>query len=85
MKRKKGRGKRTYKERSGWTNRHHIRPTNRGGKSVIENLIRLDEMRHAAFHLLFKNMTFLEAADLLVRADEMKRRLSSVHKSKEVS
>jgi len=61
-------------ERAGKTNKHHIRPRHRKGKSKVENLIRLDINRHAAFHLIFGNMTFVEAANLLLRVDAMKRR-----------
>ena len=65
-------GKRTYLERSGWFNRHHIKARSRGGNDYIGNLLLLDDMRHAAFHLLFGNMTFTEAAALLLRADKIK-------------
>ena len=66
--------RRTYYERSGWTNKHHIRAKARGGTRKPSNLILLDENRHAAYHLLFGNRDFREAANLLLRADRMKRR-----------
>jgi len=59
-------------------NRHHIRARVRGGKSSLDNLIRLDINRHRAYHLLFGNMTFKEASRLLTRADTMVRKKGSV-------
>ena len=67
-------GKRDYLERSGWLNRHHIKAKSRGGNDYIANLLLLDDMRHAAFHLLFGNLTLRESAALLIRAAEMKER-----------
>jgi len=52
-------------------NYHHVRPRHRGGKSFESNLIRLDINRHKAYHLLFKDRTFTEAAHLLLKADRI--------------
>lgn len=78
--------KREFLERAGRCNRHHIQAKSRGGKATDQNLILLDERRHAAYHLLFKNLNFIEAAALLVRAYEMKngRRLI-IRKTQEVT
>jgi hypothetical protein len=56
-------------ERSGRKTRHHVVPKSRLKKrqSLKNNIIRLDERRHAAFHALFKERTFIEAARALVR------------------
>ena len=72
MSKHRKRRRRTYLNRSGWTNRHHIRAKARGGSDYYRNIILLDDMRHAAFHLLFGNMTFTVAAALLLRADKIK-------------
>ena len=66
--------KRTYLKRSGRKNRHHIKNKVRGGKRTPDNMILLDEYRHSAYHLLFSDKTFLEAARLLIRADRMIKR-----------
>lgn len=39
------------------------------------NLLMMDERRHAAFHLLFGNMDFLQVINLLKRCYEMKNGL----------
>jgi len=65
---------RTFIERKGKCNKHHVLAKNRKGKKVPKNLILMDENRHAAFHLLFGNRTFKEAAEVLLRADKMIRR-----------
>lgn len=66
--------KREFLERAGYTNLHHIRARSKGGKATPRNLFRWDERRHAAYHLIFGTLTFLQAAELLMRADQMKRR-----------
>ena len=53
-------------------NRHHNLAKERGGLRTIQNLIELDERRHQAFHLIFGNRTFSEAARILIRAERMK-------------
>lgn len=65
---------RTFLERKGRTNKHHVLAKKRKGKKIPKNLILLDENRHAAFHLLFGTRTFKEAAEVLLRADKMIRR-----------
>ena len=66
--------KRTYLERKGRKNRHHIQPRARGGVKKPENMFLFDENRHSAFHLLFGNRNFKEASAVLLRADRMKKR-----------
>ena len=66
--------KHDFLKRAGRRNRHHIKAKRKGGKCTPENLIMLDERRHAAFHLLFGTKTFREAAAILIRASEMKER-----------
>ena len=66
--------KRTYLKRSGRKNRHHNLAKDRGGRRDVWNMISLDEYRHSAFHLLFGNRTFKEAAMILLRADRMLER-----------
>ena len=66
--------KRTFLHRKGRRNRHHNLAKSRNGKASLQNLILLDENRHAAFHLLFGNRTFKEAASVLIRADKMMKR-----------
>ena len=65
-------GKGTFYHRSGRRNKHHIKAKSRGGSYQPFNLILLDENRHAAFHLLFGNRDFQEAAAVLLRAHHMK-------------
>ena len=65
---------RGMKKRAGRKNKHHILPRKRGGKTCAKNIIVLDENRHSAYHLLFGNRTFLEAAALLKRTNEYMRR-----------
>jgi len=67
-------GKRTYLKRSGKKNRHHNLAKERGGRRTPTNMILLDEYRHSAFHLLFGNRTFKEAARVLLRANQMMER-----------
>jgi hypothetical protein len=65
--------KRTFYHRAGRKNKHHIKAKSRGGTFAPFNLILLDENRHAAFHLLFGNRDFGEAAQVLLRADRIKK------------
>lgn len=66
--------KRSFLQRSGATNKHHLVPKSRGGTREENNLFRWDRMRHNAYHLLFGLKTFPEAARLLMRAWNMKKR-----------
>jgi len=50
----------------GWEDDHHILAKSRGGTKHPSNIIRMDRSRHEAFHFLFGNRTFLEAARVLV-------------------
>ena len=63
---------RTFLERKGRKNKHHVLAKKRHGKKTPKNLILLDENRHASFHLLFQNRDFLEAAQVLIRTHNMK-------------
>ena len=56
--------------------RHHVVNVCRGGMSTPENIISLSIKRHRLWHTLFHNMTFLEVAELLLRADHMLKRRS---------
>lgn len=72
--RKRG-GKRTYLNRSGWSNKHHLRAKSLGGTDDLSNLIRLDDMRHAAWHLLWGNKTIGEIIAILKRVADIKEKL----------
>ncbi len=63
-----------YLRRMGRNNHHHIIPKSRKGTNAAFNLIVMDIRRHNAFHLLFQNRTFAEAAQVLLRAERMKKR-----------
>jgi hypothetical protein len=65
--------KRAFNVRAGWHNRHHIHPKARGGNWSTDNILYMDERRHAAFHLLFGLKTFTEADELLLRAHRAKK------------
>jgi hypothetical protein len=73
----------SFFQRSGKINNHHIIPKSRGGKRVEENLLRIDTGRHAAWHLLFGDLTLKEAAAVLLRVAKMKE--SSSKRSKQNS
>jgi hypothetical protein len=80
-KRRGGRGrmsyaKRNFQERAGWQNRHHMLAKSRHGSWSEKNILMMDERRHSAYHLIFSLMTFLEAAELLVRCHCMKNKLN---------
>lgn len=64
----------TFLKRAGRRNKHHILSRNRGGKRTEANLLLMDENRHAAYHLLFGEMTLKEAGLLLLRTHVMKLR-----------
>jgi len=64
-------------KRSRKFNRHHIKAKSQGGKTVKENLLRMDVRRHQAYHLLFHNLSFRKAAELLLRTDRIKNGLGS--------
>lgn len=54
-----------------YMSRHHIRNRVDGGPTTPDNLIVLRRDRHDQWHKLFHNLTFREAAALLLRAAEM--------------
>lgn len=57
-------------------NRHHILPKSRRGSNHAANIIMLNIEKHRVWHQLFGLLTFREAAAVLIRAAEMKERLS---------
>ena len=61
--------------RSGKIIKHHIVNRCRGGKSTPDNLLRFDSERERAFHFIFHNLSFVEAAELLLRVDKMKKKM----------
>ena len=58
--------------RAGKFDDHHIQARSRGGQNIQSNLLHMDIRRHQAFHLLFHNLTLLEASELLNRTQELK-------------
>jgi len=60
-------------KRSGKFNKHHLSPKSRGGQSIESNLLRMDISRHNAWHLIFHNLSFEEAAELLLRVVRAKK------------
>lgn len=61
-------------ERSGYFNRHHIVNREHGGGMTKQNLLIMDTHRHRCWHLLFKDLSFDEAAALLIECAKRKRR-----------
>ena len=59
-------------KRSGKFNRHHIKAKSQGGSTKPNNIAIMDTRRHQAYHLLFGNLSFREAAALLLRLCEIK-------------
>lgn len=51
--------------------KHHNQAKSRGGSMAFRNIFILTEEHHRAFHLLFGNRTFKEAADVLLRLNEL--------------
>ena len=60
--------------RSGRFNRHHIVNRVNQGRDVASNLLNLDTERHRAWHFLFRNLSFVQVAQLLIRCWEMKQK-----------
>jgi hypothetical protein len=58
--------------RSGKFNRHHIVNKTNGGSSKPSNILKMDVNRHRAWHFLFRNMSFQEVAELLLRCQKIK-------------
>jgi hypothetical protein len=61
-----------YTYRAGWKDRHHITNKVFGGTMSPHNLLLMDRHRHNAWHLLFKNMSFLDVVYLLLRVLRIK-------------
>jgi len=60
-------------KRSGKFNRHHIKNKVMRGTSVESNILIMDTERHSAWHFLFKNKSFKQVAELLLRVDRIKK------------
>jgi hypothetical protein len=63
--------------RSGTIIKHHMINRCRGGGSEESNLLRFDSERERAWHFLFGNLSFEEAANLLLRCSSMKTKRNS--------
>jgi len=61
-------------KRSGRMVKHHITNRVNRGKSTPSNLLKFDSERERAFHFLFKNLSFEEVAELLLRTCRSKGR-----------
>lgn len=61
-------------KRSGKMVQHHITNRCHKGKSIPSNLLRFDSERERAWHLIFHNLSFIEAAELLLRTDRLKKK-----------
>lgn len=64
--------KRNFQERAGWQNRHHDLAKSLHGTYARENIIWLDERRHAALHLCFGLRTMFQIAEVCLRMHNMK-------------
>ena len=52
--------------------RHHIQNKVNGGSDEENNLLEIKMRKHNAFHVLFKNLSLLEASELLRRVARAK-------------
>ena len=52
--------------------KHHIRNRVDGGKSILQNLLLMDDEREKAFHKIFGHLTLREASKLLLRVARAK-------------
>lgn len=66
--------KRDFLERAGYKNRHHDKAKSRGGSYSSQNIIMLDERRHAALHLCFGLRSMLEIAQVCIRMHNIKNK-----------
>ena len=63
------------KRRARKLTKHHVTNTVNGGLTTPDNIIMLRNEKHQCWHEIFGNLDFLEAANLLIRADRrLKRR-----------
>jgi len=60
--------------RSGHMVKHHITNKCHNGGSSPDNLLKFDSERERAWHFLFKNLSFEEVAELLIRTCKAKGR-----------
>ena len=51
--------------------RHHVVNRVNQGTTTPENIIRLRIEKHWMWHIIFHNLSFLEASELLLRADKI--------------
>jgi len=58
---------------SGWKNKHHNLAKSRFGTYAESNILIWDSNVHRAYHLIFNNMTLLEASDWLRHVDYQKK------------
>jgi hypothetical protein len=72
--RKEERQNKVVWRRSGKMVRHHITNRCNGGTSTQSNLLLFDRNREKAWHFLFKNLSFEEVAELLLRTCRAKGR-----------
>jgi hypothetical protein len=57
--------------------KHHIKNVINGGTSNPKNLILLNIEKHICWHRIFHNLDFKQAAELLLRADKIKRSIKN--------
>ena len=65
-------GKKSRRKRK-LTRHHNVNRIN-GGTDMLSNIIMLRNEKHQFWHAIFKNLSFKEAADILLRADKMMKR-----------
>jgi hypothetical protein len=54
-------------------NKHHLRPRSRNGSNSQNNLLLIDEDKHAMLHKIFGNRTLGEIIEVLHRLLHLKR------------
>ncbi|MEI6529699.1 MAG: hypothetical protein WCN88_04905 [Candidatus Falkowbacteria bacterium] len=61
-----------FKKKARFCDYHHLTSKKKGGKTVLENMFRLNAYKHDAWHLLFKHLTLREIIELLERVEQIK-------------
>ena len=61
-------------KRSGRIIGHHITNRSQVGRRTPQNILQFDSERERAWHFLFKNLSFEEVAELLLKTCQMKGR-----------
>jgi len=69
-----------FRYKAGVKNKHHILKPNRGGMTIDYNLLKIDVLKHDAFHYIFKEKTLREVIALLKRKRDNKDFLRSIKK-----